>query len=46
MPVTYKKQDEWDKLFEQFASFDDLESVHFPEPELKSNSDSNFSEED
>lgn len=32
MPVTYKKQDDWDKLFEQFASFDDLEKVEFPDP--------------
>ncbi|MDQ0221884.1 SPJ_0845 family protein [Streptococcus moroccensis] len=35
MPVTFKKQDDWDKLLEQFASFDDLENVEFPDPNAK-----------
>ncbi|MET3558389.1 hypothetical protein ABID29_001512 [Streptococcus rupicaprae] len=33
MPVTYHKQDEWDKLFEKFAKFDELEAITFPDPE-------------
>ncbi|MGT2757222.1 SPJ_0845 family protein [Streptococcus ovuberis] len=35
MPVTYHKQDEWDKLFEKFAKFDELEAVTFPDPQAK-----------
>lgn len=30
MAVTFKRQDDLDKLFEEFASFDDLEKVEFP----------------
>ncbi|MGT2666566.1 SPJ_0845 family protein [Streptococcus rifensis] len=39
MPVTFKKQDDWDKLLEQFASFDDLEKVEFPDPNAKESSE-------
>lgn len=31
MPVTYKREDDLDKLLEEFASFDALESVEFPD---------------
>lgn len=30
MAVTFKRQDDLDKLFEEFASFDELEKVEFP----------------
>lgn len=39
MPVTYKKQDDWDKLFETFAKFDELEATTFPEPQAKQESE-------
>lgn len=32
MPVSYKRQDDLEKLLEEFASFDQLEQVTFPEP--------------
>lgn len=32
MPVTYKRQDDLEKMLEEFASFDELEKVTFPEP--------------
>ncbi len=35
MPVTAKREEELDKILEQFASFDHLEKVEFPE--LKEN---------
>ncbi|MGT2911937.1 SPJ_0845 family protein [Streptococcus cameli] len=31
MPVTYKRQDDLEKMLEEFASFDELEKVEFPE---------------
>lgn len=33
MPVSYKRQDDLEKLLEEFASFDQLEQVIFPEPD-------------
>ncbi len=39
MRVTFKKEDEWDKLLEQFASFDELEKVEFPEPDPETTTD-------
>lgn len=32
MPVTFKREDELEKILEEFASFEDLEEVVFPEP--------------
>ncbi|WP_318530387.1 SPJ_0845 family protein [Streptococcus sp. 20-1249] len=32
MAITYKKQDDLEKMLEEFASFDKLENVEFPEP--------------
>lgn len=32
MPVTYRRQDDLEKLFETFASFDEMEKVEFPDP--------------
>ncbi|HFI0131542.1 TPA: SPJ_0845 family protein [Streptococcus suis] len=32
MAVTYKRQDDLEKMLEQFASFDKLEEIEFPDP--------------
>ncbi|MER0122209.1 SPJ_0845 family protein [Streptococcus sp. ZJ93] len=32
MAVTYKRQDDLEKMLEEFASFDALEKVEFPDP--------------
>lgn len=31
MPVSYKRSDDLDKMLAEFASFDHLENVEFPE---------------
>ncbi|HFI0632910.1 TPA: SPJ_0845 family protein [Streptococcus suis] len=38
MAVTYKRQDDLEKMLEQFASFDKLEEIEFPNPKSKKNS--------
>lgn len=35
MPVTYKRQDDLEKMLEEFASFETLEEVEFPDPKSK-----------
>lgn len=35
MAVTYKRQDELEKMLEEFASFEELEKVEFPDPKSK-----------
>lgn len=32
MAITYKRQDDLEKMLEEFASFDQLEQVEFPDP--------------
>ncbi|HFU4458934.1 TPA: SPJ_0845 family protein [Streptococcus suis] len=32
MAVTYKRQDDLEKMLEEFASFDKLEEIEFPDP--------------
>lgn len=32
MAVTFKRQDDLEKMLEEFASFDKLEEVEFPDP--------------
>lgn len=32
MAITFKKQDDLEKMLEEFASFDALEEVTFPDP--------------
>lgn len=46
MPVTYHKQDEWDKLFEKFAKFDELEAVTFPDPHSEASEQSHSDAEE
>ncbi|HFH9838879.1 TPA: SPJ_0845 family protein [Streptococcus suis] len=38
MAVTYKRQDDLEKMLEEFASFDKLEEIEFPDPKSKMNS--------
>ncbi|MGT2754138.1 SPJ_0845 family protein [Streptococcus ovis] len=35
MAVTFKRQDDLEKMLEEFASFDALEEVEFPDPKTK-----------
>lgn len=35
MPVTYKRQDDLEIMLEEFASFETLEEVEFPDPKSK-----------
>ncbi len=35
MAVTYKRRDDLEKMLEEFASFDKLEQVEFPEKDKK-----------
>lgn len=39
MAITFKKQDDLEKMFEEFAAFDKLEEVEFPDPKLNENDD-------
>ncbi|HFU4500280.1 SPJ_0845 family protein [Streptococcus suis] len=32
MAITFKRQDDLEKMLEEFASFDKLEEIEFPEP--------------
>ncbi|HEM3716636.1 TPA: hypothetical protein U1D18_000314 [Streptococcus suis] len=32
MAITYKRQDDLEKMLEEFASFDKLEEIEFPDP--------------
>lgn len=41
MAITYKRQDDLDKMLEEFVSFDQLEKVEFPEPEIDSEEENN-----
>lgn len=38
MAVTYKRKDDLEKMLEEFASFDALENVEFPDPKAKKES--------
>ena len=35
MAITYKKEEEKKKILEEFASFDKLEEIEFPDPKSK-----------
>lgn len=35
MAVTYKRKDDLEKMLEEFASFDALEQVEFPDPKVQ-----------
>jgi len=35
MAITYKKEDDLEKILEEFASFDKLEEIEFPDPKSK-----------
>lgn len=35
MAITYKRKDDLEKMLEEFASFDALEKVEFPDLEIK-----------
>ncbi|WP_174235144.1 SPJ_0845 family protein [Streptococcus suis] len=41
MAVTYKRQDDLEKMLEEFASFEKLEEIEYPDPKSKVNSDRN-----
>ncbi|MCP1638632.1 SPJ_0845 family protein [Streptococcus gallinaceus] len=45
MAVTFKKQDDLEKMLEQFASFDLLEEVEFPDPKSRDKSVTNNKED-
>ena len=32
MAITYKKEDDLERILEEFASFDKLEEIEFPDP--------------
>ncbi|MGT2811372.1 SPJ_0845 family protein [Streptococcus minor] len=32
MAITFKKQDDLEKMLEEFAAFDKLEEIEFPDP--------------
>ena len=38
MAVTYKRQDDLEKMLEEFASFEKLEEIEYPDPKSKKNS--------
>lgn len=35
MAVTYKRQDDLEKMLEEFASFENLEEIEYPDPKSK-----------
>ncbi|MBF0819693.1 SPJ_0845 family protein [Streptococcus acidominimus] len=35
MAVTYKRKDDLEKMLEEFASFDAVDKVEFPDPAVK-----------
>ena len=35
MAITYKKEDDLERILEEFASFDKLEEIEFPDPKSK-----------
>lgn len=41
MAITYKRQDDLEKMLEEFASFEELEKVEFPDPKSKETQSSN-----
>ncbi|HEM4283998.1 SPJ_0845 family protein [Streptococcus suis] len=41
MAVTYKRQDDLEKILEEFASFEKLEEIEYPDPKSKEHSDKN-----
>ena len=46
MAVTYKRQDDLEKMLEEFASFENLEEVEYPDPKSKINSGKNNLKQD
>ncbi|HEL2216725.1 TPA: hypothetical protein TZH47_001438 [Streptococcus suis] len=38
MAVTYKRQDDLEKMLEEFASFEKLEEIEYPDPKSKEHS--------
>ncbi|HEL1756210.1 SPJ_0845 family protein [Streptococcus suis] len=41
MAVTYKRQDDLEKMLEEFASFEKLEEIEYPDSKSKENSEKN-----
>lgn len=41
MAVTYKRQDDLEKMLEEFASFEKLKEIEYPDPKSKENSEKN-----
>ena len=39
MAITYKKEDDLERILEEFASFDKLEEIEFPDPKSQSASE-------
>lgn len=39
MAITYKKEDDLEKILEKFASFDKLEEIEFPDPKSNQTTD-------
>ncbi|HFR3976628.1 TPA: SPJ_0845 family protein [Streptococcus suis] len=37
MAVTFKRQDDLEKMLEEFASFETLEEIEYPDPKSKKN---------
>ena len=35
MAVTYKRQDDLEKMLEEFASFENLDEIEYPDPKSK-----------
>ena len=46
MAVTYKRQDDLEKMLEEFASFENLEEIEYPDSKSKINSGKNNLKQD
>ncbi|MDG4524661.1 hypothetical protein KQ224_10965 [Streptococcus parasuis] len=46
MAVTYKRQDDLEKMLEEFASFENLEEIEYQDPKSKTNSGKNNLKQD
>jgi hypothetical protein len=46
MAVTYKRQDGLEKMLEEFASFENLDEIEYPDPKSKINSGKNNLKQD
>ncbi len=46
MAVTYKRQDDLEKMLKEFASFENLEEIEYPDPKSKINSGKNNLKQD